>query len=397
MFGIFADLLSSAITILFPAFASYKAIRSGNPAQLTPWLMYWVVLSGILLAESWTVFIIGWFPFYSWIRLFFLSYLVLPQTQGARILFQEYVDPFFEQHEREIEEFIGRSHERAKTIGLQYFYQLVDLIKEKVLGMPPQQQQQQAVSPHATGPAGYAQSLLSRFNLPSSGPGAPQGLVVGGDWYSLVTSALGAVTSSSTTTSPRGTRNLDAQAEQLSASGILHPDRVAKLSRNEKARFYSSQRERLEILVSALEKEERKLTPTTSNSSSSNNSDDDDAAALAYGYGHRPSSSMSKTRLRKNASEVSFDQIDADDLSGSTASIHHQHHNTNNHNNTHYEEGRPAAGRWTSGWFGGNSNSATASSKRHVPSSDSASSSSPGVEFAARAVDEIGRASGFSR
>ena len=51
----------SIITILFPAFASYKAIRSGNPAQLTPWLMYWVVLSGILLAESWTVFIIGWY------------------------------------------------------------------------------------------------------------------------------------------------------------------------------------------------------------------------------------------------------------------------------------------------------------------------------------------------
>jgi hypothetical protein len=66
MFGIFADLLSSIITILFPAFASFKAIRSGNPAHLTPWLMYWVVLSGILLAESWTVFIIGWYasPFF---------------------------------------------------------------------------------------------------------------------------------------------------------------------------------------------------------------------------------------------------------------------------------------------------------------------------------------------
>lgn len=52
---------SSVITILFPIFASYKALRSADPSQLAPWLMYWVVLSVVLLAESWTVFIIGWY------------------------------------------------------------------------------------------------------------------------------------------------------------------------------------------------------------------------------------------------------------------------------------------------------------------------------------------------
>lgn len=57
-----ADLsYSSVITILFPVFASYKALRSSDPSQLAPWLMYWVVLSVILLVESWTVFIIGWY------------------------------------------------------------------------------------------------------------------------------------------------------------------------------------------------------------------------------------------------------------------------------------------------------------------------------------------------
>jgi len=52
---------SSVITILFPIFASYKALRSSDPSQLAPWLMYWVVLSVILLAESWTIFLIGWY------------------------------------------------------------------------------------------------------------------------------------------------------------------------------------------------------------------------------------------------------------------------------------------------------------------------------------------------
>ncbi|EED18548.1 HVA22 domain membrane protein [Talaromyces stipitatus ATCC 10500] len=360
MFGIFADLLSSVITILFPAFASYKAIRSGNPAQLTPWLMYWVVLSGILLAESWTVFIIGWFPFYSWIRLFFLSYLVLPQTQGARILFQEYLDPFFEQHEREIEEFIGRSHERAKALGLQYFYQLIDIIREKVLGLP-SQQQQAPPPPQPAGAAGYAQALLSRFNLPSPAnvaPGAAAGS--GADWFSMVTSALGAVTST-TIAQPQ---SREAQVEQLSASGVLNTEQYRHLSRSQKARLYSSQRERLEVLVSALEKEESKLHVTPG--SSEDASDDD----LAYGSG--------PAGLRKNASEHSFDQIDDDDLTGSR-----------------YTSNEAATGGgWASGWFGGS----TATGESHKrPSTGSKRNVSDSVDFAARSVDEIGRASGFSR
>lgn len=52
---------SSALSILFPIFASYKALRSGSPLELAPWLMYWVVVSVILLVESWTYFIIGWY------------------------------------------------------------------------------------------------------------------------------------------------------------------------------------------------------------------------------------------------------------------------------------------------------------------------------------------------
>lgn len=57
MFDIFANLLSSVASTLFPLFASYKALKTSDPAQLTPWLMYWVVLACFFLVESWT----GWF------------------------------------------------------------------------------------------------------------------------------------------------------------------------------------------------------------------------------------------------------------------------------------------------------------------------------------------------
>ncbi|KAL2012841.1 hypothetical protein VTN00DRAFT_366 [Thermoascus crustaceus] len=286
MFGIFADLASSVITILFPVFASWKALRSSDPAQLAPWLMYWVVLSGVLLAESWTVWILGWFPFYSWIRLGFLCYLVLPQTQGARFLYEQYVDPYLEHHEREIDELIGRAHERAKAAGLQYLNQAIDLFREKVLGLPPLRQEP-AAPPPPTGPAAYAQSLLSRFNIPATTTGGASAPST--DLFSMLSSAVTAVTS------PAGGKSGDTQAEALaSSSSTLLPSNLADASPEEKAKFIATQRQYLEVLRSALAKEERSLG--NGNGGESSESDD-----LTYG-------------LRKNLSDNSFDHIEHDDV-----------------------------------------------------------------------------------
>ncbi|KAL2834234.1 TB2/DP1, HVA22 family-domain-containing protein [Aspergillus cavernicola] len=321
MLGIFADLLSSILTILLPIFASFKALRSSDPYQLAPWLMYWVVLSAILLAESWAYFILGWIPFYSWMRLGFFAYLVLPQTQGARMLYQDYVDPFLAHHEREIEDFIGRSHERAKTLGLQYLYQAIDWIRERVLGLPPQRPQ----TPPPAGTASYAQSLLSRFNLPSAVGGTSPAPT--NDWYSAISSAVAAVTSG---------KSNDARAEELSASGSLLPREMASMSPRDKAKFYSNQRDLLDVLRNALMKEESNL------GTAAEVGDED----LAYGG----------SSLRKNRSDNSFDHID--------------------HEDTRERSPGRRSGNWGSSWFGGGEQAASTS----------------GVEFAARTVDAIARA-----
>ncbi|KAE8144579.1 TB2/DP1, HVA22 family-domain-containing protein [Aspergillus avenaceus] len=271
MFGIIADLLSSVVTILFPIFASFKALRSSDPSQLAPWLMYWVVLSAILMAESWTYWILGWLPFYSWIRLFFFSYLVLPQTQGAQILYRTHVDPFLAQHEQEIEEFIGRSHERAKALGLQYFYQALDWVRENVFHLPAQ-----AAAPPSpsNGPASYAQSLLSRFNIPTAGaPAGASAPAQNTDWLSAIGSAVSSMTSTGKTP--------EARAEELSSSNSFLPRELAGMSRDEKAKYLSNQQEMLEVLRNALAKEQNTLD----------------------GNG-----------LRKNRSDNSFDHIDPEDI-----------------------------------------------------------------------------------
>ncbi|PGH04454.1 hypothetical protein AJ80_08507 [Polytolypa hystricis UAMH7299] len=298
MFGIIADLLSSVLTILFPIFASYKALRSVDPSQLKPWLMYWVVMSIVLLIESWTYFIVGWFPFYSWIRLFALSYLVLPQTQGAKTLYLQYIDPFLLHHEREIEDFMAQTHESARAAGLEYFYKAVDLFREKVLNLPPMSKAEPA-PPSASGvAASYAQSLLSRFSLPTAPVAASTLATPASDFYSLLTTTIAAVGSSG--------KSRDAQAEELSASGTLFPRDIASAPRSEQARYVASQRERLSVLLSAFDREHSNLQQR----GGGRGVDEDLAYGSSYDF---DGARHGGNGLRKNRSDHSFENIQPDE------------------------------------------------------------------------------------
>ena len=327
---------SSFLTILFPIFASYKALRTSSLAQVAPWLMYWVVLSIVMLAESWTYFIIGWYalkisiaihgkksnancvlrryriPFYSWLRLFALSYLVLPQTQGATRLYLEQVEPFLVHHEREIEHFISRTHERAKSAGLQQLYRLIDLVRERVLGLPPamavDHRGGSGAAPPPGGAASYAQAILSRF---SSLPNAAAPANVSGpasDLYSLLSSALGTATGGAGRGAAEESRR-DLRDESPSRIPGIFPQDIASGSRAEQAQYISSLRRQLGYLMSVVDRQQEDLELDERESPVVDTPTDDDD--LAYGTSYDDYDDRS---LRKNRSDHSFQNIDRDDL-----------------------------------------------------------------------------------
>jgi receptor expression-enhancing protein 1/2/3/4 len=322
---------SSIVSILFPIFASYKALNANDPAQLTPWLMYWVVLSCVMLVEGWTSWITMWYiysplinvlpihitnlliimlriPFFAWARACALLYLVLPQTQGAKIVYIEHIHPFLRKHEVEIENFISRSHEQAKSLGLMYLKRAIQFFKETVLGI------QHQPSPPPT-PAGYgygaatstyAQNLLGRFrvppigNLPSAAAGAGG---AAGDFYGFLSSALLQSTGAGTSSSR------EMQAEDLSASGTLIPSSMT--SPEEKRSFISLQRSRLQVLLSALDKEASNLDTTYTSAAGGV-----DTAARDGGYLATRDSDNSLSRSR---SEPDFEKVERDDADDSEA------------------------------------------------------------------------------
>lgn len=238
MFDTFAGLLSSIPTFLFPVFASYKALKTSDPALLTPWLMYWVVLACALFIESWTAFILFWVPFYSWIRLAFLLYLILPQTRGANFLYLTRVHPFLQKNEHLIDEFISSAHGRAKAAGVMYLKQVIEFVKMNFLGFPPKE----PTPPSTPTKLGYTQSLLARFSLPTSrttlsNSSAASSIGSVTDIFNVLASAVNAATS------------------LHSSSRSLTHQLLPSASSAERLSFISAQREHLANLLSALEKE----------------------------------------------------------------------------------------------------------------------------------------------
>ncbi|CAG8959909.1 hypothetical protein HYFRA_00013181 [Hymenoscyphus fraxineus] len=296
MFDTFARLLSSIPTFLFPVFASYKALKTADPALLKPWLMYWVVLACALLFESWVGFILFWIPFYSWFRLGFLLYLILPQTQGARVLYQSHVGPFLYENELAIDEFISSAHERAKAAGLNYLKQAIEFVKQNLLGHPPREPTPPATPTRYS----YTQTLMARFNLPSAKPAPPTHTGSGGtatDFYSLLASAVSAATSRD--------GGITSSTRDLSNSGTLIPPSVQG---EERLSFIAAQRERLSILLSALDKEANTLqnNPVRAKRVGSIHLDGGSEEEPI----ERPKSSASGLSSRK--SEADFEKIDAE-------------------------------------------------------------------------------------
>lgn len=45
---------------MYPAYASYKAIKSNDAAKLELWLMFWVVMGTVMVLESTVEWTVAW-------------------------------------------------------------------------------------------------------------------------------------------------------------------------------------------------------------------------------------------------------------------------------------------------------------------------------------------------
>jgi len=89
-----AKLISDLVSVVYPAYKSFKAIDSKDPIQDTQWLTYWVVFAFFSIVENVAVFLVEYIPFYFFLKLGFFIWLYHPQFLGAGLVYKTLIDPY---------------------------------------------------------------------------------------------------------------------------------------------------------------------------------------------------------------------------------------------------------------------------------------------------------------
>jgi receptor expression-enhancing protein 1/2/3/4 len=75
--------------MLYPAYRSFKAVRTKDTREYVKWMMYWIVFALFCALETFAdIFIAFWCPFYSELKILFVFYLLSPYTKGASVLYR---------------------------------------------------------------------------------------------------------------------------------------------------------------------------------------------------------------------------------------------------------------------------------------------------------------------
>lgn len=132
----------------YPAYASYKAIKTGDLPALEVWLMYWVVMGVVSVLENTVEWTVAWVPFYHELKALVVLWLTLPQiqvrsasagarltpTQGSTYIYVAHIEPFLASHEADIDRTLADARRRAKQAGLEWLNSAIQRVRQTLVG-----------------------------------------------------------------------------------------------------------------------------------------------------------------------------------------------------------------------------------------------------------------------
>lgn len=106
--------ITSVLAIVYPAFWSMKAIESKDADDDKQWLTYWTMYSLFVLIELFFGWALHLIPFYFFIKLVFLVWLFMPNTQGAVFIYNKFLQKIFLKYEKDLDNY---NEKIAGTLG----------------------------------------------------------------------------------------------------------------------------------------------------------------------------------------------------------------------------------------------------------------------------------------
>ncbi|GFS68204.1 uncharacterized protein T19C3.4 [Nephila pilipes] len=116
---IFLKILIITYGVALPAYWSHKALRDSNEKETQKWLTYWIIFSlfvKILDVANYVIEI--WLPFYNELVLLTLFWLLSPQLNGSKFLYNNYLKPALSNYENDIDSSMEKVWKCILDVGL---------------------------------------------------------------------------------------------------------------------------------------------------------------------------------------------------------------------------------------------------------------------------------------
>lgn len=105
------------IGLLYPMYATMKALRSVNTNDDTHWLTYWLIYSIVHNADPFIDALHHFVPFFYVLKLLFYVWCFLPQTKGASLVYAWLIAPSIDRYEACIDQEIAALEGAANDIA----------------------------------------------------------------------------------------------------------------------------------------------------------------------------------------------------------------------------------------------------------------------------------------
>lgn len=116
MSAVISRFVVMTVGTLYPAYRSYKAVRTKDVREYVKWMMYWITFAVYLTLEMFTdTFLSFLVPFYYELKILFVMWLISPYTKGASLLYRKFIHPTLTRHENDIDEYLDRAKSNSYT------------------------------------------------------------------------------------------------------------------------------------------------------------------------------------------------------------------------------------------------------------------------------------------
>ncbi|CAF1454963.1 unnamed protein product [Rotaria sp. Silwood1] len=99
------------IGTLYPGYRSYKALINSDLREVVNCLRYWIVFSIFIACETITDIVLSWFPFYYWIKIAIVFWIVSPP--GSTFLYKRFIQPLLKEREQDIDQLIEQTRQKG--------------------------------------------------------------------------------------------------------------------------------------------------------------------------------------------------------------------------------------------------------------------------------------------